>query len=251
MNIVSSISADTADTAAANTYTRDDFERDITHAGKQYGQGANARPVMAAKAVQAANRMVGVTSQDAAHFYTLFQTAAHRAKGLEYSAIKESSFRQQVSKLTQFLKLGELVHVDGEDVFERAADRIRALGALNPTPLKGSAYDNLCNVARAQLKSPDVALTDEEIEGVLVTEKKPETAIEKLARHYAQLGKLQYEGDDNNAPLNLPALDETLANLKEAITEAGGDVPAITPEEKQRAKLLKLAEKAGLAISIA
>lgn len=210
--------------AGTNSLTLEQFEKEVTALGAAFGQGQNSRPSMAVRAVEASAKVTAIGPDLAEILWTKFQTAAAKKKGLEYK--QEGSFKQQVSKFRQFLAMGSLPSIDSIDVMDRTVDMIRSLSSQADSPLKGSAYDQMVNVARAQLSSPEKALTDNQIKEVLIPED-PETKsdIEKLVDTYKKVCK--------SHDLNLPseakvAIEDAIENFQTAIHKAGGKVPVTT-----------------------
>ena len=214
------------DTTKNITLTRDTFEKEVKSFGTAYGKGMNSRPAMAVRATQAAQQITGISDKDAKDIYTIFQTAASRAKGLEYKA--EASFGVQVSKLKNFLQLGAMPQVDGVAVLDLAVDVIKELTAQEENPLKGSAYDNMVKVAREQLKSPEEPLSEEAIRHLLTPDATEKTDLDKLIDNYKRVRKL-------TETVDLEPLLEAQTKLGEAITALGGEIPA-EPEAKAKAR---------------
>ena len=232
---------DTAD--RSNAPTLDTFEKKVKEFGKAYGKGANSRPAMAIEATRAAQQIAGVSDKNAKDYYTWFQTAASRAKGLEYKA--EASFAVQVSKLKQFLQLGALPQVDGVEVLDMACDIITEFANSDENPLKGSAYDNMVKVAREQLKTPDEPLSEEQVRAILTPDASEKTDLDKLIDTYKRVRKL-------NETIDLEDLLEAQTKMGDAIKALGGELPA-EPEkkakERQVAALVRRAKRDQAALS--
>lgn len=225
-------------TRGSNTQlTLEEFEKDLKKFGKAYGAGMNSRPAMALKATQAAQQIAGVDDKKAKDFYTIFQTAAANAKGLEYK--REASFGVQVSKLKNFLQLGAMPQVDGVEVLDMTVDIIEELSKMNESPLKGSAYDNMVKVAREQLKRPEEPLSEEEVRGLLTPDHSEKSSLDKLIDSYKRVRKL-------TETIDVEPLLEAQAKMGEAIQALGGEIPA-EPEkkakERQVAALIRRAKK--------
>lgn len=206
------------------TLTKAEFEKHAREFGKQYGKGMNSRPAMAMEAVQAAQQLADVGPDDAESIYTIFQQAAARAKGIEYKA--ESSFKVQVSKLRQFLSVGALPNVDGVAVLELAQDCIREYASSQENPLKGSAYDNMVNVARAQLAQPDEPLSETQIRGILTPDVEEKTDLDRIIAIYKAVRKL-------GETVNNEHLETAQTEIATTITELGGEIPAGKPKDAQ------------------
>jgi hypothetical protein len=230
----------------AGPLDRAKLERELGKFGKAFGQGLNSRPAAGLLAVDAANRCKDVGPDDAEELYKKFSDGAGKHQGMEYAA--GASHKVQVSKFKRFLMVGTLTAVDGVDVMNRASDMIVDLSRMAESPLKGSAYDNLVNVARRQIESPTKALTDDEIKELLSKQTEDKTALDMVIGAYKSayrlVEKLIDEGVD--PAILLPAEEATL-NYAEQIKALGGELPAMTKEEKKISKAKDVLTKAGVA----
>lgn len=230
-------STDTTDTTTqtpVNTpFSRAQFEKEVAAFGRDFGAGANSRPAMAIRAVEASHKLTDVGPDDAKDIYTRFQQSAAKKKGIEYAV--ESSFKVQVSKLRQFLVMGANPNIDGLGVIERTVDKLKELAAQGEdSPLTGSAYDNMVKVARAQNANPDQELNDDEILEVLTPDVQEKGPLDALIDGYKRIRKLH---DTEGMPkVALPLIEDAIHNLEQAILDAGGDIP---PTKEQVAKAKK------------
>lgn len=225
---------------------RDTFTERMRDFGKAHGTGANSRPAAARMAVEAAQTLTDVGPDQAEEFWTEFQKASAKARGLEYR--EEGSFKVQVSKFRQFLALGAMPSVDGVAVFERACDVISRLSKLEPNPLKGSAYDNMVNIARAQLKQEGSELDDSEIERILTAQAPEKSELDKLADAYKRARTLN-DGNEQVTGFGNPTLASALELMAQAIAELGGEIPPVSKDEVAKARVAKLAAKMGLKLA--
>ena len=225
---------------------RDTFIKRMRDFGKAHGTGANSRPAAARMAVEAAQTLTDVGPDDAEAMWTEFQKASCKARSLEYK--EEGSFKVQVSKFRQFLALGAMPSVDGLAVFERATDVISRLSKLEPNPLKGSAYDNLVNIARAQLKQEGLEMDDAAIEGLLTASPEGKSDLDKLADAYKR-AKVLNDGSEQVTGFGNATLASALEMFAQAITELGGELPPTTKEDAARARVAKLAMKLGMSLA--
>lgn len=149
------------------------------------------------------------------------------------------SHKANVSKNTQILKAAGLASagIDFVDVMTRAttirADLVKAGEKVK------AMFEVYVDCARAQLKDTSAALTDE---AITVIAKKKERAekelVDKLVDLYKRAHKLAEEFD-------VQSMRDTVDDLKSAIVEAGGEVPAITKEEKAAAEATAFLAKQG------
>jgi hypothetical protein len=234
-----------------NALTLEQFEKEVSAFGSAFGQGQNSRPSMAIRAVEAAQKVTSITPDLAETLWTKFQQAAAKKKGLEYK--QEGSFKVQVSKFRQFLAMGCLPSIDSLDVIYRGADMIKSLANQSDSPLKGSAYDHLVNIARAQITSPEKALTDNQIKDILVPEDpEAKSDLDKLIDTYKKVCKalnLKFGKVQGDVAV---AIQDAVENLQIAIHKAGGKVPSVEPigpveEEDKKAEAAKKAAQAAQA----
>ena len=224
--------------------TREDLERDLTKFGRAFGQGQNSRPAAGLRCVEVASK-INIGPDDAKDLYMKFQQAAAAARGMEYQA--EASFKVQVSKLKQFLTLGAMPQIDGVDVMNRACDIIKELSAMEDSPLKGSAYDNMVNIARQQIKSEKVALTDDQMRDILSAQPDEKTELDKVVDIYKRLYKLNDELVKNGT--DAANLGIALEAVKDQILCMDGELPAMTKDEKAKHAALKVLKAQGYMIT--
>lgn len=165
-----------------------------------------------------------------------------------------NSFDANVSKLNSFVRLGKLPNVDPVNVLARA-------GMLRSEQLKTagdrkmhSAYPFYVKVAREQLKTPDVELTDEQMLGYLFKEEKAEdddageqrkaSPVEKMQNAFKAFDRAAEDLKDEDG--RLPVIDAALDAMAAAIREAGGNVPARIGQEVEKAQAEAGAELAKL-----
>jgi hypothetical protein len=140
--------------------------------------------------------------------------------------------KANVSKLTQVIKLGMLPAIDGPALLNKVIDTREAL-RQGEDKIR-AAFDTFVDVARLQLKTPDTELDDAAIRDLCI---KPEVAakdlLAKLAEDYKRLNKRHEEYPS-------AALEAAIHAVGDAIHEAGGELPAVTKEQK--AKLAYIAK---------
>lgn len=228
-----------------NTFTRDQLFADAKEFGKAEGKGTNAKISLAARACEASSKLVDVTEDDAKDIVTAYSEAAARNRGIEYKPL--TSAKKFASEIRQFIRVGKLPMVDGPDLIDRTVTALKEM-AKTEGALKGSAYDNLTRVIRAQIAAPDASLSDDEIRDVLTPDENVKTEIERLCDVF----KASVKARDKFVEKGITppeALDLAIDNLQDAITEAGGEVPPLTREGKQRAALIKRAASMGLSLA--
>ncbi len=147
----------------------------------------------------------------------------------------------QISKFRAFIKLGAMPDpVDGREVLARAvtiAEQVASTGTKVLSP-----FEALRTVCVAQVAKPTAPLTDEELSAAV---SKPEAGekdeMAKLVAAYKAAHKLA-------ETIQLPGTQAAVQAYADAIVEMGGEVPAMTKEEKEMAAFLAQAAKFGVKI---
>ncbi len=216
-----------------NDTRRADLEKNLNEFGKAYGKGQNSRPAAAQAALEAS--VAGIaTPNDAKELWTLFQRACAKVKSIEYK--EEGSFAVQVSKFKQFLVMGQLP-IDSIDVMNRATEMIVELAMDEDTrkALKGSAYDNMVKIARAQIKAGEQELTDDEIRAELMPEAPVKDEAKILKGVAKTLSKL-LEGDKEGNKFPSPQAEQAFKQVENRLKELGAiennsarSAPVLTP----------------------
>lgn len=214
--------------------------------GAAEGKGDSSRPA-AAIALTAAAREGYIDEDDAADMFASYvnakaKIAAHNplvtASGYDS---EQKSAKQQVSKFRQLIKLGALPNVDGPELLDRTAKLAKDLTATGTKchPM----FDAMLNVARKQIETPNDTLTDEQITAVVAkAEPRTKSELDKLIDVYKRTVNLA----DTIAS---PSLDAAVAAMADAITEAGGEVPPTSKEDKELAAFMLQAKKLGLKLA--
>ncbi len=221
-----------------------DLTKTVKALGTKSAHSALAKPQMALAVAQA--RADGVIDDDAgASTYEVYLEGRRSVLGknqLGAGAEDGGSHKVNVSKNTQIIKAAGLISagVDFVDVMTRSvALRETLLGSnekVKPT------FDGFVDLARAQLKSPTAALTDDEI--ISVVRKKEAAAkdlVDKLIDTYKRLYK-------HNEEFPCQSLEDAIANMATTISEAGGEVPPMTKEEKEAASAMAYMERMGFKV---
>jgi len=209
---------------------------------RRYGQaealGSASRPTAGLRLVSAAfDGLIG--EGDAEMTYAEYQSGMVSVGKKNSLVSNAASEKVQVSKFRQFIKVGMLPGVDARDVMDRATKVIEALRAADVKIYP--PFDALLNVAREQMKQPDDALTDAQIEALASKpEAKSKELLDKLIAAYKSTYKVNEEA-------KLPGTAAAVQSLADAIVECGGDVPPMTKEEKERAEFMAKAAKFGYA----
>lgn len=222
-------------------FTRETFEKDLKSFGKDDGKGRGARVSAFVRGVEAAQRL-NIGEKDAKELWTIYSKAASENAGKEFSM--GSSFDVQVSKFRQSLVLGAMPDIDGLGVIYRAIDILRAEQAKEDTGVKGSTYDNLVAVARAQIAQPASELSDDQITDTVIKVAKEKTDLDRLNDLYKRAYKTAADLP-NNSPAK-PYAQDSVTQIGNAIMALDGELPAVTKEEKAKAAVMARAAKLGI-----
>jgi hypothetical protein len=222
-----------------------DLTKTVKKLGAESANSALAKPKMALSIVQA--RIDGVIGDDAgAMTYDIYlegrRATLEKASSLGADAEDAGSYKANVSKNTQLLKAGGLIAagVDFGDVLTQATrvreSLVKAGDKVKPT------YDAYVDLARAQLKSPTTQLDEDAIIGIVRKKEAAEKElVDKLVAAYKVARKLQED-------FPCQPMETAVAAYADAITEAGGDIPAITKEEKKEAAAMAFLASRGVTV---
>ena len=232
-----------ADAATNHETVIRDLRSRLRGYGRQEARGGAGRPSAALDLAECARN--GEVDEDFARTaytdYAEGYAEVIKNNPLVYRQAKpdHTSVTQQASKFRQFIRAGAQAGYDGPSVLRLAAEVAKKLSTTDARVKP--AFDAMLDVARAQLKSPDRQLTRDDIAPLVVLPPKAEkTELDKLIGAYKTAHKLRGEFE-NNKPLGV-AVD----NLRAAIVEAGGEVPALTKAEKEEAQAMKFLAANGL-----
>lgn len=174
--------------------------------GIKEGQGMNARPEYArAVLVAASNGVIG--SDDARTVYEAYQKGIRQADyttGLEFHGrLDNAQVQVRTSETKTFINVGAM-HID--ELFDAIDLFDRAVKLINSNTVKGSTYQNLTNVMRAQIKAGNNDVLDDAAIVALITgngevskAKDEKTQIASLIKSLQTLIR-GTKGDDTHAP---------------------------------------------------
>lgn len=240
LNMTATQSDDTAGAGHNSEGADKAFRAQLRRFGQAEAMGSASRPLAAALLVERAYDG-GVREGDAEACYAEYQAGLNSVAKKNPLTSQSGSEKVQISKFRQFIKLGMLPAVDGRDVMSRTGKAIEGLKQAEAKIV--SPFDAMLAVARKQIGQPEVPLTDAEIEAICTKpEKQDKEYLDKLIAAYKSVYKI-------NADTPAPATAAAVQNLADAITEAGGDLPAMTKAEKERAEFMAQAAKFGVVIT--
>lgn len=156
--IDNAIVTDVAPAHGKNDKRLGDLMRQVTKLGEEASLGKDSLPKLAHAVVRAAADGV-ITADDAQSVYEKYAAAESKKAIHEHS---KGGLKANVSKLRQLIAMGELKAFDAVEVMQAAFDTRTA--AVSEDVKVKAAYPFYVDVAREQLKTPDVALTKEQLE---------------------------------------------------------------------------------------
>jgi hypothetical protein len=217
------------------------FGRMVTTLGEREGMGTNSRPGLFVHFVEGAAKGY-ITEDDVETYYGRYCRAVAAKQNIGYQP--QSSIKQQVSKFKAAVKLGGLIHVNGQEVVNVAIDVQKEQRGANEGKLPMSPLDGLVNVARAQLSFPDTPLTREQIDRVMrPTEKDDPTEADRLDKVASAMEKIRT--DDDATEDTKTVLDAVITPILDRIKALGGTTAQREAASREQAKLAK--QRAGLA----
>lgn len=201
--------------------------------GKAEGMGANSRPELFRKVVEAA-ACGAIVEEDAQSIHETFAKAISRATNIGY--VKMPSEKVQVSKMKTLIKFGQLQYVSPIDTAQRAFNVYKELRDQNSgKPLTKSPADALLTVARAQLSVPEQYLDEEYIKVII----NPAPRAEKdLADVLGQIHDAMLKAEEKGAGCD--ELTTCIDSLGSRIKELGGTSKERKAREKHAAKAAAL-----------
>lgn len=186
--------------------------------GNREGRGLNAKPDFALDVTrQAADGAIGTA--DAAAIWGAFREASTRTQGHEKKRISsDSADGVRTSELKRFIMVGARADFDG------AALAVKAVGIINAVETKGSTYENLVKVMRAQIDKTEGELTDDEIREALAPKAKDTDEQQELEKLVKAMTKLKEGTDPTDKSPGKPAypseeLDRAIQCINERLAQ--------------------------------
>jgi len=205
--------------------------------GALEGKGSACRPEAGKRLAVAAQD--GLIGEDYATEAYAEYAAGIAAAGKSNPLVSNpGSEKAQISKFRAFIRAGALPGVDMLDVLNRTeALHVEHTRAGNKVE---SPFQSLYNVCVEQTRQPDEPLTDEQINTrILKSEPVEKDAMAKLVAAYKAAHKLA-------ETVPCAGTEAAVTAYRDAIVEAGGDVPPMTKEEKKEAEALEFLRKRGM-----
>jgi hypothetical protein len=214
--------------------------KDIKLLGEAHGAGKTSMIGLAERVTKSAMKRA-IASKDAEDLYDRFREAAEKRGQLDDAGVipdaavienakiqtNEESRNAQVSKLRNFIELGNKFDETAYDLVRRARNiHLELLGKDRKTLKKGSTYTILVSVASANVKRNMSlgVMTDDEIHKHLYVPapmEQPKDGVAKLeqALQAVQAAKKGSSGDKGREPISNPRLDTIITELRSAIGE--------------------------------
>lgn len=207
------------------------------------GQSVNvARPKLAIALVGAASiGLIGEADVEARYDAYLAGREKAQSKTLLAAGVDDGNGKKaNVSKCRQLVRMAMLPLDNGPDLIDRTTNlRGNMVGGDEKIE---APFDAFLKVARAQIAQPDEPLSDDQIMAeVRKPVAKDKSEVEQLIKAYNAARKLA-----DTVPM--PQTEAAVDAYRDAIVEAGGEVP-LTKEEKEMAAFYAKAASMGFAIN--
>lgn len=216
-----------------------DLNEVVKALGSKSADSVLAKPQMALAIVYArADGVIGDDAGPSTYDTYLEGRRSVLANSTMGAGIDDGGYKANVSKNTQLIRAAGLPGIEFPNVLTRSTG-LRAALVANDEKCK-PPFDAYVDLARAQLKSPGEKLSDQEIIAVILKKDAAEKGlIDKLIAAYKVARNL-------NEAFNVQSMSDVVAAYEDAIAEAGGEVPAITKDEKDAAKAMAFLASKGL-----
>src|SRR5258708_21172197 len=203
--------------------------------GKREGLGDNSRPGMFLLCVDAAKRRT-IGKTDVPVIFEEYSKSSAAARGVGWK--KQDSEKQQVSKLTVAVRLGELPHVDGMALIEKTLAMQKAQRIANHGKMDYSPFDGMVRVARHQIGVPSLMLNDNVIQGLLLKPAKDLAGeADRLAKVTQQIDALLNAKEEPMSEGSVAVLADARKIVHARIHELGGTTSEIKRRAKEQADL--------------
>lgn len=203
-----------------------------------------ARPKLGIALVEAAfNGIIDEDDVEARYDAYLRGRENKQSRNLLAVGMEEGNGKKaNVSKCRQLVRMAMLPGIDGPALIDRAVTmRGNMVGGDDKVE---APFDVMVKVARAQIAQPQEDLSDDQIaDCIRKGEPAQKSELDKLIAAYKTTVKLA-----DAMPMNVP-LGQAVEDLRGAIVEAGGEVPAMTKEEKEREAFVKKAAAMGFRVA--
>lgn len=199
------------------------FMKEVAKLGADYGAGVNSLPALAMRVLEAYPQVPELSKTKASTILGAFNVASGKKAGIEHK-----SAAVQASKFNQFLEIAKRPDISAYDLMGKAISVIQEVAKRDKSPLRGSTYENMVSVARAQKGVQGRELTSAEIEAAIIPDKKERDPLEKLGDLFKSLRKAH----DWAPASSKPGVEDAYHALEDAIKAAGGTVPEVKSDDE-------------------
>lgn len=188
-----------------------DYLSDARGYARDYATGGDAWPRMIVRTVQAsADGVIG--KDDAQMIVETFIEAFGKKASHERTARSLSKTKSEITKVIQF---GGMTAIDPVDVIGRT---VTIYGNMQAE--RKSAVNAYLQVVRNQIKQPDAAMTDEEIERAMVKDEAKARSIQaRLKAALKEVEKALKDNEESDDPLPLEGAHVAKAGLERDIAQ--------------------------------
>lgn len=199
------------------------FMKEVAKLGADYGAGVNSLPALAMRVLEAYPQVPELAKTKASTILGAFTVASGKKAGIEHK-----SAGVQASKFNQFLEIAKRQDISAYDLMGKAISVIQEVAKREKSPLRGSTYENMVQVARVQKGVQGRELTSAEIEAAITPDKKERDPLEKLGDLFKSLRKAH----DWAPASSKPGVEDAYHALEDAIKAAGGTVPEVKSDDE-------------------
>lgn len=220
------------------------LNKQLVALGADSMKSALAKPQMALAVIRAAFDGL-VNEKDAKHIYAKYAEGRNKAAGKNTITHgledNEKSMASNTSKVKSQIMAAQLPGIDFVQVANDVIDIRKSL--VDGGAKVKDVYQAITDAAVQQKRQPDKQLDAEALAGIIAKEEKDEKSdLDKVIDEYKRVYRLAKGSDDKPG---IPEVEPALAALGAAIQDMGGDLPAMTKEEKKEADALAFLKSRG------
>lgn len=221
-----------------------DLNDKLRELGRESVKSALAKPQMALTVIAAAKQGV-IDEDDAEAMYQEYVSGRSYAIGRNVLAAGQEdnakSVASNTSKVRSHIKAARLPNIDFEHVTNTLVEqraRLKASGVEVKDP-----YQAITDAAVAQCRKPNDELTEEDLDAIIAKKSKEDKGdLDKMIDEYKRIYKLAVGTDEKAGIAECMPVLEAMAG---AIEQLGGDLPAMTAEEKKAEKAMAFLKQTG------
>jgi len=213
---------------------RDEYFASVDKFAAQEALGVDSRPNWLKATVRAAHNGVIAADESKAIYERYIERVSKKAAHLH------KSLSVRASELKEIITYAGLNTVDAVAVIDGVQDIIR--DRRDAKLASKTFWQSTLAISKKQNANAKIALTADEIEACIATDEKEKTLLTDLEADYKRLFKRVAEAEkaDGGAA---DYVKDALASVGNAIVEAGGELPAMSKDEKKlRAAMILVAQ---------